>query len=329
MRTGLIAGSIAAIIAALVSLPLHSPADNVFNTATVAIASLLVGIAAGLIWEALAANQRRSEYYAGILVFGLVVVVAIAVIGNMWLERLMSFAIPLAAIAFVVSGFLAPNLGRVSIIASRWSAPAVLIITAVIGIGLVGQGDGESGDLALPEQSQAPVPVESLSYVVSQGSEITFTVGEQLTRLPLPIDAVVRTDQLSGELNFDGEPSVVEVDLHSLSSDQNFRDQYMRGRMFRDSPVAVFTVNNLTDLPPEFFLGETFTRQVTGILNINDVDVPLTFDLEVRNDGDILNILGRTVFTWDQLQIPVPTARIVVSVDDEVSVQLLVLAEPR
>ena len=57
--------------------------------------------------------------------------------------------------------------------------------------------------------------------------------------------------------------------------------------------------------------------------------MPLTFDLEVRNDGDILNILGRTVFTWDQLQIPVPTTQVVVSVDDEVSVQLLVLAEPR
>ena len=265
MRIGLIAGSIAAIIAALVSLPLHSPADNVFNTATVAIASLLVGIVAGLIWQALAANQRRLEYYAGILAFGLVVVVAIAVIGDIWLERLMSFAIPLAAIAFVVSGFLAPNLGRVSIMASRWAAPAVLIITAVIGIGLVGQGDGESGDLALPEQSQTTATaVESLNYLVSEGSEITFTVGEQLTRLPLPNDAVVRTDQVSGELNFDGEPSVIEVDLHSLSSDQNFRDQYMRGRMFRDSPVAVFTVNNLTDLPPEFFNGEPFTRQVSG-----------------------------------------------------------------
>ena len=46
MRNGLIAGSIAAIAAALVSLPLHSPVDNVFNTATVAVASLLVGVVA-------------------------------------------------------------------------------------------------------------------------------------------------------------------------------------------------------------------------------------------------------------------------------------------
>ena len=73
----------------------------------------------------------------------------------------------------------------------------------------------------------------------------------------------------------------------------------------------------------------TFTRKVTGILNINRIDVPLTFDLEIRNDGDVLNILGSTVFTWDQLQMPVPGARTVVSVEEEVSVQLLLAAQPK
>jgi len=329
MRNGLIAGSIAAIVAALVSLPLHSPVDNVFNTATVVAASLLVGVAAGLIWDRLAANQRRLQYYAGALALGLIAVVVIAVVGNTWLERLISFTIPLAAIAFVVSGVLAPNLGRVPLTTARWPAPALLIVAAVIGIGLVGQGDAESGDLSLPERVVTVTGTHVLNYLVSEGSEITFTVGEQLSRLPLPSDAVVRTNALSGRLNFDGQSSEVEVNLLTLSSDQDFRDRYMRGRMFNDSPVAVFTVNDLSDLPNEFFSGETYNRQVTGILNINGIDVPLTFDLEIRNDGDVLNVLGRTVFTWDQLQMPVPAVpRIVVSVEDEVSVQLLLVAEP-
>ena len=342
MRNGLIAGSVAAIVAALVSLPLHSPVDNVFNTATVAVATLLVGVAAGLIWDRLASNPRRLQYYAGSLALGLIAVVVIAVVGNTLLERLITFTIPLAAIAFVVSGVLAPNLGRLRLTTARWAAPAVLTVAAVVGFGLVGQGDGESGDLSLPERVQAPATAESaasestvaesatdsLQYLVTEGSEITFTVGEQLTRLPLPNDAVVRTTALSGQLNFDGQPSEVAVDLSTLSSDQDFRDQYMRGRMFNNNPVAVFTVNDLSGLPDEFFSGEMFTRQVAGILNINGVDVPLTFDLEIRNDGDVLNILASTVFTWDQVQMPVPTARIVVSVEDEVSVQLLLVAKP-
>lgn len=322
----------AAVVAALVSLPLRSPVDNVFNSATVVLASLLVGTAAGLIWDRLASNQRRMHYYADAMVLGLVAVVIIAAVGNIWLERLMSFTVPLAAIAFIVSGVLVPNLGRVRLTATAWPAPASLVVAVGLGVGLAGQGDAESGDLSLPEQGQSTATltgVHGLNYLVGEGSEITFTVREQLTRLPLPNDAVVRTNALSGGLNFDGQPTVVEVNLLTLSSDQNFRDQYMRGRMFRNSPVAVFTVNELNDLPPEFFSGETFNRQVAGTLNINGIDVPLTFDLEIRNDGDVLNVLGRTVFTWEQVGMRVPTAQLVVSVEDEVSVQLLLVARPR
>ena len=203
MRTGLISGSIAAIVVALVSLPLHSPVDNVFNTASVAAASLFAGVAAGLFWNKLAASQRRAIHYAGGLALGLIAVVALAAVGEIWLERMLSFTIPLAVIAFA----------------------------------------------------------------------------------------------LSGHLNLDGGPSEVSVDLHSLSSDQSFRDRYIRDRMFRNSPVAVFTVDDLDELPPEFFDGETITRQVTGTINVNEADFPLTFDLEVRNDGDALKVLGRTKFT--------------------------------
>ena len=91
-----------------------------------------------------------------------------------------------------------------------------------------------------------------LSYLVGEGSEITFTVGEQLSRLPLPNAAVVRTNTLSGQLNLDGQLSQVEIDLRTLFSGQDFRDRYIRGRMFRDSPVAVFTVEDLISLPNEF-----------------------------------------------------------------------------
>jgi hypothetical protein len=328
MRNGVIAGSIAAIVVALVSLPLRSPADNVFNTATVGLASLVVGFAAGLLWDKLGESQRRPMYHAGALALGLTAVVVIAVLGEIWLNRSVSFIVPLALIAFGLSGVLVPVLSGLKITTPSWAAPAVLVIAAVIGIGLVGQGDGESGDLSLPERVGSGVSGDGLHFLVTDGSEITFTVGEKLSRLPLPSDAVVRTEALSGQLYLDEGSSQVTVELLTLSSDQDFRDGYIRTRMFQNSPVAVFTVEDLDDLPLEFFSGETFTRQVTGSLNVNGGEFPLTFDLEVRNDGDVLNILGRTVFTWDQLGIRVPNIRNIVSVEDEVSVQLLLVAEP-
>ena len=41
LAAGLIAGAVGALIASAVSLPLHSPDDVFFNTATVTIAALL------------------------------------------------------------------------------------------------------------------------------------------------------------------------------------------------------------------------------------------------------------------------------------------------
>ena len=378
MLIGLAAGSIAAIVVALVSLPMNSPVDNVFNSATAGLAALIVGIVAGWLWVRLAANPRRMVYYVAALVAGLVAAVVLAVVGNIWLERLISFAVPLAAIAFVLSGALVPLLERTPPTALRWAAPVFLIAAVALGGGLVGQGDAESGELSLPKRVEAPEPAATSapeptsmveptgvpsgptntlvpaattaptaaattapaaagtedpgtsapSYVVGEGSEITFTVGEKLTRLPLPIEAVIRTDELSGQINLDGQPSAIQVNLHSLASDQNFRDQYIRSRMFPEHPVATFTVGSITELPEEFLAGDPFEYQVDGTLSINGIDVPITFDLEARKDEDVLNVVGRTVFTWEQLQIPVPTARSVVYVEDEVRVEVLLIAKP-
>ena len=79
---------------------------------------------------------------------------------------------------------------------------------------------------------------EGITFVVSGGSEATFTVEEQLARLPLPNDAVMRTTTLSGEVHLDGRESVIQIDLHSMSSDQEFRDRYVRTRMFGDHQFA-------------------------------------------------------------------------------------------
>ena len=360
MLAGLIAGAVAAIVASLVSLPLRSPLDVAFNTATVTLASLIVGILTGLLWTLLAANPGRIQRYAGVLAAAFMVLVVLALVGNIWLERFASFTIPLAAIAIAVSGILTPLLGGMSVAAVRGLAVVSLIASVGLGVALAGQGDTASGDLSLPARVEAPtqIPTEppapamtpetapatavatvpamateavstgaaptdapttptaapatvppaeptapsatpvgegegaSGGYVVGEGSEITFTVGEVLTRFPTPIQAVMRSTKLSGQINLDGQPSTVAVDLHSLASDQDFRDRYVRTRMFPNDPVASFTVDTVTELPAEFHSGDEFERQVSGTLNLKGESIPLTFDLEVRKDGDILTSWG-------------------------------------
>ena len=169
---------------------------------------------------------------------------------------------------------------------------------------------------------------QGITFLVGEGSEATFTVGEQLVRLPLPSEAVMRTMALSGEVNLDGRPSVIQIDLQQLSSDQSLRDSYVRGRMFRNDPIAVFTLEDVGDLPETFSRGEVVTKKITGRLQIRGIEVPLSFDIEARDDGDIVHILGRTTFTWADFQIPVPAAPPVIRVEDEVRVEVLLAVRP-
>lgn len=173
-----------------------------------------------------------------------------------------------------------------------------------------------------------PPAAATMAFTVAVGSEATFTVNEKLAWLDLPNDAVMRTQSLSGSVYLDGRPSVIDLDLHSLTSDADRRDRYVRQRMFPDNPTATFTVTDLGDLPNPLPPGEVITRQVAGELAINGVVKPIIFAVEARRDPETLFILGRTTFTWDELEIPPPNIPGRIQVKDEVSVEVLLSAVP-
>ena len=348
MLAGLTAGAIAAVIAALVSLPLHAPVDSAFNSATVAIAALVVGGISGLLWSRL---SGRLLWFLGALAGLLIIALVIAFAGNTQLDRMVSFMVPLAVIVIVVCAVLTPLLAsfflKPTIGLLKWSPVVAVIVALVVGFALVTQGDAESGELALPPPptASASAPTEapdsppaqtsdepayvvgSDAYIVGEGSKITFTFEEELGRAPIRFDAVVSSTALNGVANLGGEPSVITLDLHSLQSDQEFRDRYIRNQLFPDSPEAVVTVDQLPDLPQSFFDGEETTGQLDGSLQIGETATPLVFDVTARNDGNAVNILGLTTFTWEQLGLTKPSARSVVYVADEVRMQVRLVAQ--
>ncbi len=427
MGPALLAASIAAIAAALLSLPLRSPSDALLNSATVVIATLIVGIGAGLVWSRLAGNANRLRNFGITMAASLGVVTVVLVASESQVERMVSFGLPLTALAFVAITVMTVSLESVTALQRRWATPVALVAAVVIGGALAGQGDAESGRLELPARATTdsapvatptqasaptattasqldptatsaptaaaePTPIRSsgstpttaatptatasvgsaptaiptsppqptatattaaptatpsptpitgpvfdeqraigsydgVTFLVSDGSEATFTVQEQLTTLPLPNDAVIRTTGLSGEIHLDGRPSTIMLNLKSMRSDQRFRDRYVSGTMFRGFSTGTFTVDSVS--PPDGFAsGEEVVTQATGTLDIRDVQLPITFDIQARDDGNVLFILGRTTFTWDELGITKPTARSVVSVEDEVRVEILLSARP-
>ena len=170
--------------------------------------------------------------------------------------------------------------------------------------------------------------VDGITFVVGEGSEATFSVGEELRNLPLPIVAVMRTEELSGEVHLDGRESRVTIDLQTLSSDQAFRDRWTRNRLFGQHPTGTFILPDATPLPDGFTNGDTVETQVTGSLELLGQTFPVTFEIQARDDGDVVVILGKTTFTWDDFGIEKPTAPSVVSIEDEVEVNVLISARP-
>ena len=219
MLAGLTAGAIAAIIAVLVSLPFHSPVDSAFNSATVAVACLVLGLIAGVLWNRWG---ERPLLVNGVLGALFVLVLVVAFVGNSLLDRFLSFVLPLAAIAFVVcialtpllaSYFRRPDLGWKS-----WTPAGVAVIAAlVLGFGLITQGDAESGELALP-------PTATPSVVASPTAAPTSTTAPTLvpTTSARPANTQQPATNTPAPAQATEEPSPTEPATSSSEEGQSF-----------------------------------------------------------------------------------------------------------
>ena len=150
VRAGLASGALAAVAAALVQLPLHSPADVLFNAGTVTLGALATGGVAGVV---VGRARRRTGglrlfYVAWAVAFAALVLVAMA--AESQLDRTVSYVVPLGAIVLGTTGALTPWLAGSQVVGSWRLVLALVVVAMVVGVGLAGEGDQVSGKLELP-----------------------------------------------------------------------------------------------------------------------------------------------------------------------------------
>jgi polyisoprenoid-binding protein YceI len=148
---------------------------------------------------------------------------------------------------------------------------------------------------------------------------VGFRVAEVLDLIG-EAEAVGRTPAVSGELQVSGttiDSAVIEADLTAIRSDQSRRDPAIqRALETTDFPTATFVSGGPVDLGALPVENEPFVVAMPGTLTIHGVPQDVTLELTAQRVGDVVAVVGTLPVDFTAFGVEMPTAPVVVSVED-------------
>jgi hypothetical protein len=132
---GIAAGSVGAIAASLISLPVDSPNDTVANPLTVTVVAMIIGALSGMVWRRVRATANGARNFVIAMSAGLVVVLStLAIIewtaGGGWF----TYTAFVAGVIFLSVILLTPVISRA--VAPLWAAMIPVVLAVIVAIGL-------------------------------------------------------------------------------------------------------------------------------------------------------------------------------------------------
>ena len=174
--------------------------------------------------------------------------------------------------------------------------------------------------------------LEAVLISLQPGSVARYKIGEQFARLPTPMTAVGETSGINGKVYFDpsgnisaSHASIIVVDMESLESDESKRDNWVRrnGGIGSEISIKLMKVSGHTwPLPDSGKMEVTIESDMT----ISDVTKLVTWNgiLDIA-ESDITGSIS-TIITWDQFSLSKPRLPFIIGVDDEIILELEVIA---
>ena len=188
---------------------------------------------------------------------------------------------------------------------------------------------------ASAEQSTAE-PVVLTFRVNPELSEAAYFVNEELASIGLPSTAKGSTSEVTGEFYLAGDgdelapvaASQFSVDLRNLMSDEMRRDNRVQEALQTATyPSATFTVSSVSGYDPAIPEGEEQSLQLTGTLDLHGVQREVTWDVKARREGNVISALATLTVAFSDFGITPPTFAQLVSIDDEATLQIQLIAE--
>lgn len=187
----------------------------------------------------------------------------------------------------------------------------------------------------LLEPAGAPLDPASLvgTWEVGTGSEAGYRVDEVLHGTDVTVTG--RTEEVTGSLTVadDGltlETAELSVDVASIATDSAQRDAYFRDRALRadEFPAATFTLAEPVALEVPPAASAITEATATGDLTIAGVTNRVTADVQVRSDGETVEVAGSIPVTFADYGVEAPNLGFV-QVEPEGRIEFEVVAAKR
>ena len=169
-------------------------------------------------------------------------------------------------------------------------------------------------------------------WAVGPGSVAGYRVREKLLRLPASNDAVGRTNAVTGSFRLaaDGDGFLVksgmriDVDLATLKSDEQRRDDHMRTMAIETDRFPTATFVSTADLVVRPDHGSAAARAlVRGDLTLHGVSRTLEVPVHARYDGSRIEVVGTLSFPWAMFDMQQPNlSYVTVEADPTMEFQL-------
>lgn len=230
---------------------------------------------------------------------------------------------------------------------------AILIAGSVAVFFTVACGDSEGGESPAPSPSpltaaqptsapavtptaisegpsDSPAADGATIITVTGGSEALYRINEQLARRNLPNDAVGTTREIEGQIVFsadgtvDAEQSKITVGVGTLQSDSDRRDSYIRRNSLESDrfPNVEIAVKEVRGLPWPLPSSGEASFHMLGDLTIRDQTRPVTWEGTASFSDARVEGLAKTVVTFEQFEMTKPRVAIVLSVADEIRLEI-------
>ncbi|MGB2695274.1 MAG: YceI family protein [Dehalococcoidia bacterium] len=172
--------------------------------------------------------------------------------------------------------------------------------------------------------------------IVPAQSEAAYFVDEELASIGLPSTAKGTTQEVEGEFHLtpDGTAlapnagSSFTVDLRNLASDESRRDGRVQEALETATyPTAAFAITSVTGYDPGIAEGEEQTLMLTGTLDLHGIQKDVTWEVKARRESNVISALATLVVPFADFNITAPTFAGLVSIDDQATLQVQLVAE--